>query len=254
MLDYINPDVEHINLVNDNLSLIERKTGLTFGTDALLLAAFINGSEDSRCLELGGGTGIISLLLATRRRVGHIECVEIQPAYADLISRNVKRNHLEAWVSVTQADIRDLAAYGKGGDFDMVFSNPPYMKGDVPSCKHEEKQIARHEVHGGIYDFCLAAAKKLRWGGRFFCVWRPDRLVDLFSALREVGLEPKRMTSVMADTAHPPSVVLVEAVRGGKSGLKVTRPLLIGNNVEERGDSPDMVYILEEGRFPPQYE
>ena len=254
MAVYIDPELEYTNEVNDNLTLIQRKTGLTFGTDALLLAGYIHHGEGMRALELGGGTGIISLLLATRQKVGHITCIEVQPTYADLAKRNVTLNSLAAFVEVVCADIRDYAASGKAGEFDIVFSNPPYMKGDVPACKHEEKQIARHEVHGGIADFCSVAAKMLRWGGKFYCVWRPDRLVDLLCSMRESGIEPKRMTYVAADNEHAPSVVLVEGMRGGKSGLKVTKTLLIGKDIGERADSPDMTYILNEGRFPSTYE
>ncbi len=245
--------MEAINQVNDNLILTQRTTGLTFGTDALLLAAYIRRGEKSRALELGGGTGIISLLLLTRNKVKEVECVEIQEPYAALIRKNAEENHLSDRLTVSCCDIRDTDTYGSG-DFDIVFSNPPYMKNDSPACLSDEKQIARHEVHGGIYDFVLAAKKKLKWGGRFFCVYRTDRLLDLLSSMRECGIEPKRMTYVHASLALPPSMVLVEGKRGGKGGLIVTKPLLIGNTVEERKDSPDMMYILTEGRFPPNYD
>ena len=48
---------------NDSLRLIQKTDGLTFGTDALLLAGYITGSH-TKAIELGGGTGIISMLLA----------------------------------------------------------------------------------------------------------------------------------------------------------------------------------------------
>jgi len=247
------PDTERTDRVNENLILTQRTAGLNFGTDALLLAAYVRRGEGARALELGGGSGIISLLLATRRKVREIECVEIQPEYAALAERNVRENGLEERVTVVCADLRDTAAYG-AGDFDIVVTNPPYMRADTPACRENEKQIARHEVNGGIRDFVGAARVKLRWGGRFFCVWRPDRLTDLMVALREGGLEPKRMTCVQANAASAPSVVLVESVRGGKSGLTVTPPLIIGGTLTERADSPDMTVILNEGRFPERYE
>ncbi len=245
---------EFTNQVNENITLIQRDTGLTFGTDALLLAAYIHGAEDAKGIELGGGSGIISLLLGARNKVKQIECVEIQKTYADLIRKNVDNNGMGDKISVTHADIRDHSAFGTEGDYDIVFTNPPYMKNDTPPSPHAEKQIARHEVHGTVLDFVLAAKKKLRWGGRFFVVYRPDRLVDLLSAMREGGIEPKRMTYVHSDPQNAPSMVLVEGKRGGKGGLVVTPPLFVGNNTKERAESPDMVYILENGRFPKRYE
>ena len=99
----------------------------------------------------------------------------------------------------------------------------------------DEKFIARHEVCGDIGDFCAAAARILRFGGRFYVVWRPDRLVDLISAMREHGLEPKKMTFVHADEQSEPSMVLIEARHGGSGGMVVTAPLML-HSVESRGE------------------
>lgn len=244
-------DHECRDVVNDDLTLIQRRNGLQFGTDALLLAAYVQGCERLRAIELGAGTGIVSLLLATRRKVTSVCCVEIQPVYAALCARNAEENGLTDRISVLCADIRELTA--ATGTYDVVVANPPYMKTDVPPCNDREKQIARHEVHGDIRDFAAAAGRLLRHSGKFFCVYRPDRLVDLFAALRAAGLEPKRMTLVHAASSAPPSMVLVEARRGGKPALRITRPLIIGGDLAARADSPDMVEILTEGRFPKDY-
>ncbi len=239
--------------VNDKLTLTQFTDGLTFGTDALLLAAYIKKESDAYALELGGGTGIISLLLATRDKAEHVDCVEIQEEYADLIAYNIQKNGLEDRISSLHADIRDYGAYGCR-EYDIVFSNPPYMRADGAECKHTAKQIARHEVMGTIGDFAAAAAKKLRWGGRFYCVWRPDRMRELFTALFENGLEPKRMTMVHASIDRDPSMLLLEATRGGMPGMWVTRPLIIGDNLAARAESSDMCEILEKGAFPKHYE
>jgi tRNA1Val (adenine37-N6)-methyltransferase len=98
----------------------------------------------------------------------------------------------------------------------------------------EAKYIARHEVCGGIEDFCAAAARVLRYGGSFYVVWRPDRLTELMAALREHKLEPKRMTLVHADLQSEPSMVLIEARAGGNPSLTVTPPLIL-HEVESRG-------------------
>ncbi len=242
-----------IDEVNDNLTLTQFTDGLTFGTDALLLASYIKKEPKARALELGGGTGIISLLLATREKAKEIDCVEVQSDYAALIRYNVTENGQDERVRTYEADIRDHAAYGTG-EYGIVFTNPPYMRTDGVACQHSSKQIARHEVMGGIDDFAAAAAKKLRWGGRFYCVWRPDRMSELLVSLTKNGLEPKRLTMVQASPDTAPSMLLLEAARGGMPGMWVTRPLIIGSDLATRADSPDMSYILEKGCFPTHYE
>ncbi len=239
--------------VNDNLRLTQYTDGLTFGTDALLLAAYIKKEPKAHAIEFGGGTGIISLLLSTRKKLHRITCVEIQKDYADLIAHNIAQNGQETCVTAVCADIRDDKSYGEG-EYDVIFSNPPYMKADGAACREDAKQIARHEVMGRIDDFAACAAKKLRWGGKFYCVWRPDRLSELLTALSRAGLEPKRMTFVQATVTSDPSMLLLEARRGGMPGMWVTRPLIIGGDLAARADSEDMCYILEKGNFPAHYE
>ncbi len=246
---------ERLDVVNDNLSLIQKKNGHAFGTDALLLAAFVRGRRRGRALEFGGGGGIVSLLCAGRGKFAHITCVEVRPEYAALAERNIALNGLQARVRAVCADIRELDTYGQEGDYHAVFANPPYMKTDTGKPNRAAgKNAARHETRGGIADFCHAAAKKLRYGGSFFCVWRPDRLADLMRALDAAQLEVKKMTFVCADTQKPPSMVLVEARLGGGGGLVLTRNLFLYRAPGERVYSDEMAYILHSGSFPSERE
>jgi tRNA1(Val) A37 N6-methylase TrmN6 len=120
--------------------------------------------------------------------------------------------------------------------------------------KLQKKNIARHEVCGDIKDFCRGARKMLKYGGNFAAVYRTDRLIDLLSAMRDTGLEPKRMTFVHADCASEPSMVLVEGKAGGKCGMVLTRPLLIYKDASHKEYTDDMNYIMENGSFPSDFK
>ena len=242
---------ERIDYVNDKLSLIQRTDGLTFGTDALLLAGYINGKYKSG-VEIGGGSGIISMLLLTREKVGSVNCIEVQEEYAELIRRNAELNSLSKRLTAISADVRE---YKPGEECDLVFTNPPYMKST--SGAHNErtaKTVARHEIFGDIRDFCHSGARLLRFGGTFAVVYRPDRLIDLIAAMRGEGVEPKRMTFVHADADAEPSMVLIEGKRGGKCGLLLTKPLIIYRDKDHKEYGEDMSYIMENGSFPSEYK
>jgi tRNA1(Val) A37 N6-methylase TrmN6 len=94
----------------------------------------------------------------------------------------------------------------------------------------------------------------LKYGGSFAVVYRPDRLIDLIDALRCAKLEPKRMTYVHANESSEPSMVLIEAKKGGKCGLKLTKPLFIYKNTDNKEYSEDMSFIMENGSFPKEYK
>ncbi len=214
--------------VNEQITLIRKMDGLTFGTDAYLLASFIKPEPSGRAVELGTGTGIISLLCAAKGRFSSIQALEIQEDFANLAARNVERNGLTDRITVRQGDIRCFRAEDLGGEAAVVFANPPYMKTDSGKRNDSDyRYLARHEVCGGIGDFCRAAARLLQYGGKFYCVWRPDRLTDLMAELRTCGLEPKTMAFVHADCESEPSMALVCAKKGGASGMRVLPPLCL---------------------------
>ena len=242
--------MERCDFVNDKIKLIQQTDGLTFGTDALLLAGYINGKYKLGC-EYGSGTGIISMLLLTRDKLLSTVAIEVQDEYAALTRKNAELNLLSDRLAVVHSDLRD---YKNENDFDIIYTNPPYMK--TTSGKQngtEKKNIARHEVCGDIYDFCSAAKRMLKYGGCFAAVYRPDRLVDLIDAMRKSKIEPKRITFVHADCESEPSMALIEGRAGGKCGLTVTAPLIIYSDKTHKAYSEDMNYIMENGSFPSAY-
>ena len=76
---------ETLHEVNEHIRLIQRADGLTFGSDAYLLAAFVRGRRSATAVDLGSGTGIIPLLCLARNKAQRFTAVEIQPVFSELI-------------------------------------------------------------------------------------------------------------------------------------------------------------------------
>ncbi|MBO4414312.1 MAG: methyltransferase [Clostridia bacterium] len=235
---------ETVTEVNEGIRLLQDPSGLAFGTDALMLAAFIRKEPKRHALELGSGSGIISMLLAKRGKFRRITALEIQPYYADLTRRNAVANGLGDVIDAVCADIREW-----NGCADTVFSNPPYMRatGGRPN-SDEGKYAARHEVHGTVSELVGAVSGILRYGGRFCCVYRPDRLPELICAMKESGLAPKRMVFVHGNPRISPCLVLIEGKKGGGEGCRLLRPLFL---TDENGrTTADAEYIYSNGEWP----
>ena len=219
---------ERINEINDSLRLIEQKDSLTFGTDAYLLSAILPKRQNNVCAELGCGSGVISLLALNRKKCAHVYGIEVQEKIADIAKRNAELNGLNEQFTVINSDLREIKASTFGKELDIVFSNPPYMKNDSGKANESDfKNISRHEVFGGIEDFCACANRILKHGGSFYVVYRPDRMIDLFSALRNANLEPKRVVFIHSSSNTPPSLLLVQAKKGAKSGIIIEKPLIM---------------------------
>lgn len=238
---------ERLDYVNDKLELIQNGEGLTFGTDALLLAGYIDGRY--KCgIELGAGSGIISMLLLTRSKLSSCICLEVQEDYARLSERNAEHNRLSERMSCVCTDIR---LYRPDTEADIVYTNPPYMKSDSGKRNiSDKKNIARHEVFGTVEDFCKSGAAMLKYGGAFAVVYRPDRMSELLSAMVNAGIEPKRLTLVHADASSMPSMLLCEGKKGARPGMKVTRPLIIYTDSSHDLYTEELNYIMNNGVFP----
>lgn len=246
--------METFDTVNEKIRLLQREDSLRFGTDAFLLSAFCRPMRHAEALELGCGTGIISLLLAARETYRRVTAVEIQPEMHAVACRNVAENGFSDTVSVLLGDLRELSAASLGREVEVVLANPPYMRVDSGLASPSvAKQISRHEVSGGIAEFTAAAARCLKFGGIFYTVYRPDRLESLFAALRTHRFAPKRMVFVHDHPHKEPSMVLTEARLGAGEGLTLLPPLFLHdwdeNGTPFRHLSPKAQKIYDTGRF-----
>ena len=216
------------DLQRNGYQIIQKKDGFCFGMDAVLLSGFAAVKPGEKAIDLETGTGIIPILLKAKYEGEHYTGLEIQDEVAEMAARSVALNHLEERVSIVKGDIKEASRLFGAASFDVVTSNPPYMN-DAHGLKNPDlpKAIARHEVLCTLDDVAREAAKLLRPGGRFYMVHRPHRLIEIITALTKYKLEPKRMKMVHPFVDKEANMVLIEAVRGGKSMIKVEAPIVV---------------------------
>ena len=215
------------------------------GTDSFLLGAFAAAKRGDRVCDLGAGTGLLGLLLLARQGDIHITNVELQSAACSLARRSAELNALSDRITCVEGDLRDKALLG-AGMFDLVVSNPPYFAhGSGAQAAAAARCTARSEVSCTLEDVFAAAARLLRWGGRFCLVFRTERLAELMETARKHKLEPKRLRLVQNTPHSAPSLLLLECRRGGKTGLNVEAPFLMTNADGSPSSELDAVYFRD---------
>lgn len=203
---------------------------LKLGTDAMLLSEFAKVRKRDRVCDLGSGCGAVSILLAARHPEISLCGVEIVEGAAALAKKNAAHNNIENRMQVVCADLKKCEELFEAGSFDAVVSNPPFMAlSSGIKTEREELLCARMELCCTIDDVCRAASHLLKFGGSFSLVYRPSRLSDLFAALIKYNMAPKRMRLVQDTVCAEPSLVLLEARKGGGSGIKLLPTLIVKN-------------------------
>lgn len=215
-------------LQRNGYRIIQDPGRFCFGMDAVLLTGFAHAGEEDTLLDLGTGTGIIPLLMEAKYHCAQLTGLEIQPESADMAARSVELNGLSDKISIVTGDIKEADTIFKSASFDCITCNPPYMIGQHGLTNPDEpKAIARHEILCTFDDVARQTAKLLKPGGHFFLVHRPFRLAEIMVTLAKYKLEPKRMQLVYPYVDKEPNMVLLEAVRGGKSRMTVEKPLIV---------------------------
>jgi len=227
-------------LQRNGYRIIQNGKKFCFGMDAVLLSGFAKVREGEIVLDIGTGTGIIPILLEAKTEGKHFTGLEIQAESADMALRSVALNGLSDKIDIITGDIKEAEQLFRAASFDVITTNPPYMIGNHGlTNSNEPKAIARHEICCTLEDVVREGSRLLKPNGRFYMIHRPFRLVEIFAVLTKYDLEPKRMRMVYPYADKEPNMVLIEALRGGKSRITVEKPLII---YQSQGNYTDEIY------------
>ena len=216
----------------NGLKIIQSQSEYRFTTDAILLANTVGDLTGKRAVDLGTGSGIIAVLLATKKNAKHVWGVELQSQLADMAQRTVDYNQLDN-VTIVNCPMQD-AYKTLGGDFDCVVCNPPYRK-----CGSGDKQLApnlalcRHEIAVTLEEVVVSAKRLLNTKGSFYLVHQAERLAEICYLMKQNNIEPKVITPIAPRVGAEPNLVIVKGVFAGKVGCVVNKTLEI---LDENGN------------------
>lgn len=198
----------------NGLRIAVNKPGFSYGHDALLLADFARIGPRDRVLDLGAGTGILSILL-NGRHGARFTAVEIQPEAAALMEESVAMNGQQD-ITVLCHDLRTLHEVLPRESFSCAVCNPPYFSGGTPS-SDSGVNISTHQQSCTVADVAKCARLMLKNGGRLWMCYPAAGAAEAITALSINGMEPKRIC--LAAGRKKPYLVLIEAKKGGRPGL-----------------------------------
>ncbi len=221
------------------LKIIQNKNGFCFGIDSVLLSDFAkNIKKNAKVIDIGTGTGIISILLSKKTELSKIYGVEIQEEVANMAQRSVQLNNLQDKIEIINSNIKNIFDILNQNDFDAIVTNPPYMKVNTGAINEEKKKlISRHEVECTLEDIIKISYKLLKSNGEFYMVHRAERIVDILFYLRQYKLEPKILRFIQPNLNKEPNLILIKAVKNAGYQLNIKKPLIVydqkGNYTDE---------------------
>ena len=210
--------IEKLESVNKEIVIEDE--GLKITNDALLLAKFIKKiflkkrENGKKALEIGAGQGIISILLSDLENISQIDAVEIQEKIFRYLEKNIENNELTDKIIPIFSDVKEIE-----GEYDYIFSNPPYMKtnsGKMPNA--EEEKISKYEITLNLEELTLEIKRLLKNGGEFFVIVPNDRLNDIFSYIYQNKLN---ILEIEINQYKKKDLVIIYGKKGEKKNSKI---------------------------------
>lgn len=234
------------------LTLLQPSAGYRAGIDPVLLAAAVPARSGESVLELGCGAGAAILCLGRRVLGLRLTGLEVQPDYADLARRNAEANGIDA--EVLTADLRDMPAALRAQSFDHVIANPPYFRRAAGTAA----AVAGRETALGedlpLRAWIETGLRRTKPKGRLTMIQRADRLGDVVAVFD--GLDAcLSVLPVVPRAGRDATLVLVRAIKGGKSPFRLCAPLVLHAGTQHSADgddyTPGVTAVLRRGAALP---
>lgn len=181
--------------------IIQDKCAMKVCTDACLFGAFLPIIQlpNAKALEIGTGTGLLSLMFAQKNESSNIEAIEIdENAYQQAVN-NISSSNYKNKINIVLGDIK---TFQTAHLYDIIFSNPPFFVNDLKSQKIE-RNIAMHSQYLSYEDLIIVVAKLLKTGGMFY-VLLPYNNENAFIAIAlQHQLFVNKITRVKQTSNHP---------------------------------------------------
>jgi tRNA1(Val) A37 N6-methylase TrmN6 len=198
MTNYDKKEISLDYFYKNRVKIFQKKRGYRFSVDSPILANFIPHSE-SDGLEIGSGSGIISLLLLYKKKFPFITGIEIQEDLFKLSEMSISANSFQSFFKVINDDFNIIFSDFKG--IMNIFSNPPYLKiGIGHLSKNEEMKRGKFEIDIDLEQIVKKCSSILGRRGNLFLILPYDRFDELSDLSSKWGLFPVKFRKVLSFT------------------------------------------------------
>ncbi len=219
-------------LLDKKVKIFQPVNGYRASTDAVFLSSLLDSEKvkpDDMILDVGSGTGAISLCLAERLKDKNINItgIDIQEELVELSNFSARENNFSEFLHYEFIDIREKVYSLPAGSFSFVISNPPYSDHDMPSPNPGKKLAHNHQNFDltGWISFCL---KMLKPQGYLLLINRAEAINEILAALKnkagDVQILP--MYSKYGQAAKRIAII---AKKGAKGITKILPPFYTHN-------------------------
>lgn len=216
------------SFLRPDIHICQPKKGFRFSVDSVILAWFATSKKNENIIDIGAGSGVLSILLSKIKNVSNITSVELQNEMFVCLKESIRLSGLEENITPVHMDIKK---YRPEGQFNMAVCNPPYRPRGIGKPSGDDvNTAARFTDSMSLADVLAWCRSYLYFGGRLAFCGDADRMAVAVSECRDYGFVPKRLLFFHPDSGKNAKVFFMECVSGGGEELKIEPPVIQGSS------------------------
>lgn len=187
-------------------------------TDGCIFGALIREVTDGNILDIGTGTGLLSLMLA-QRTGAQIDAIEINSSVADQAARNVSNS---PWKDRIKVETVDLNNFHPSATYDQIVCNPPFFKNNYKG----SSQLRNSAIHNDQLSMETLAKKSfdyLKPNGNLWVMYPEYEMAQFTEHAQKLGFEIGSKTEVLNKEESEVFRVVTEFVKGKTSTSPTSR-------------------------------
>ncbi|MEO9870862.1 tRNA1(Val) (adenine(37)-N6)-methyltransferase [Ekhidna sp.] len=215
----------------------QANSGMKVTTDGCLFGAWVASeinanAEPKKILDIGAGTGLLSLMLAQATQQSQIEAVEINTSAFEEALSNFSDSKWSERLKIYQSPIQDFSV---DSTYDLILSNPPFFT-DSQKGTIDDKNQALHSSDLPMQALLKAVLALLSKDGTFYVLF-PEREMDRFIEL-----------------ANKSQLCLTESLEvRNQSGSKVFRKMAAFSFREKEFNQREIIIRKSDGRYTDEF-
>lgn len=185
-------------------TIVQNHSALKVGGDAMILGAFINCDKASNCLDIGAGTGVLSLMIAQRNSTVKIDAIEIDADSVIDLKTNFKSSK---WMDRLSIVYDDFLTFSFNIRYDLIVSNPPFYETTNRSVK---ENIARAKHNSSLpFEYLFTKVEKLLTDdGRFYIILPNENANKWIEFAKKMKLNCIKQILILAKENKPKRSIL----------------------------------------------
>lgn len=212
------------SILNTNFVIYQNDDYFKFSTDGVLLADFVSVKQSAKkIIDVGSGTGIISILMTTKTN-NIIDSIEIQPELCHLFQKTLVENNLSNKINIINSDIT-IYAKKNLNLYDIVICNPPYYSGKENQTN--QKSIARHEKKLDIESLLESSRKILKDHGSLFIIYNCINFQKVLKLVDKYSFSIRRIRFIHYDCTKKASLFMIECIKNGNTQTEIEKPMIL---------------------------